>query len=141
MNNVTAYEKLYTNLKNRFTVVNDNCEYSLGDYMLLKAGEKKKEASNLPAVRTNSSNEKAVTAFFRYVNDKLTVKAPPVKDKIIRTFPFRTSIAALLSALLVCTLVVSYGSITTNTASTPVQATIEVNEAENEMYETNFEVK
>ena len=41
MNTVNAYEALYTNMKNRFTVVNDNSEYSLGEYMLMKAGKKK----------------------------------------------------------------------------------------------------
>ena len=73
---MNVYENLYENMKNRFTVVDNNEEYTLGEIMLIKAG-KKKEASNLPAVRTVSSTEKAITAFFSYVNDKLTLKAPP----------------------------------------------------------------
>lgn len=127
MNTVNAYEKLYNNMKNRFTVINDNCEYTLGEYMLMKAG-KKKEISNLPAVN-NASNEKAVTAFFKYVNDKLTVKAPPVKDKTIKSFPFRTSAAALLSAVVTCTLVLSFGSITMRNAGNTPPATVEVTES------------
>lgn len=127
MNTVNAYENLYNNMKNRFTVINESCEYTLGDYMLMKAG-KKKEKSNLPAVN-NSSNEKAITAFFKYVNDKLTVKAPPVKDKTIRKFPFRTSAAALLSAVVTCTLVLSFGSITMRNAGNTTPATVEVTES------------
>ena len=108
---MNVYENLYENMKNRFTVVNDNCEYTLGEYMLARAGMKK-EKSNLPAVRTASANDKAVVAFFRYVNDKLTLKAPPVKDKTIKRFPLRTSAAAVLSAIVACTLVISYGAAT-----------------------------
>lgn len=105
MNTVNAYEALYTNMKNRFTVVNDNSEYSLGEYMLMKAG-KKKENSNLPVAKSCSSNAPVISAFFKYVNDKLTVKKPPVKDKIIKKFPFRTSVAALMSAVVACTLLI-----------------------------------
>ena len=54
---MNAYENLYENMKNRFTVVNDNCEYTRGEYMLMKAGMKK-EASNLPAERTSSAVNK-----------------------------------------------------------------------------------
>ena len=125
MNTVNAYEALYTNMKNRFTVVNDNSEYTLGEYMLMKAG-KKKETSNLPAARSCESNSTAITAFFRYVNDKLTVKKPPVKDKIIKKFPFRTSVAALMSAVVACTLLVTYGTVSirsvTNDTPTTVQS-------------------
>ena len=126
MNTTNAYENLYNNMKNRFTVVSDNCEYTLGDYMLMKAG-KRKAQSNLPAVN-NASNEKAITAFFKYVNDKLAVKAPPVKDKTIRRFPFRTSAAALLSAVVTCTLVLSFGSVTMRNAGGAQPATVELAE-------------
>ena len=126
MNTTDAYENLYNNLKNRFTVVSDNCEYTLGDYMLMKAG-KKKAQSNLPAVN-NASNEKAITAFFKYVNEKLAVKEPPVKDKTIRRFPFRTSAAALLSAVITCTLVLSFGSVTMRSATNNQPATVELTE-------------
>lgn len=129
MNTVNAYENLYVNTKNRFTVVNDNCEYTLGEYMLMKAGAKK-EKSNLPAARTNASNQTAITAFFKYVNDKLTVKKPPVKDKTIKSFPFRTSAAAFLSAIVACTLVISYGAITMRSVNSTVPTTVDVAEAD-----------
>jgi hypothetical protein len=103
----SVYETLYCNIKDRFTVVNNNCEYTLGDYMRMKAGAKSKK-NNLPVA--NSVKPAPITAFFKYVNDKLALKAPPVKDKTIRAFPFRTSIAALCSAILACTVIFSYGT-------------------------------
>ena len=125
MNTVNTYENLYSNMKNRFTVSNDNCEYTLGEYMLMKAGAKK-EKSNLPAASANTSNKAAIAAFFKYVNDKLTVKKPPVKDKTIKSFPFRTSLAALLSAIVACTLVFSYGSVTMKGATNTMPTTVDV---------------
>lgn len=124
MNTANVYENLYNNMKNRFTVVNDNCEYTLGEYMLMKAGQKK--TSNLPAVRNSVSNQKPITAFFKYVNDKLTLKAPPAKDKTIKKFPFRTSAAAVLSAVVACTLAISYGAATLRGNGTITPPTVEV---------------
>lgn len=121
---MNAYDKLYTNMKNRFTVVNDNSEYTLGDYMLMKAGIKKENTSILPAMR-NSSNQTAITAFFSYISDKLTVKEPPVRDKTIRKFPLRTSAAALLSAVVACTLFISYGTVTMRSVKNTAPASID----------------
>ena len=128
---MNVYENLYENMKNRFTVVNDNCEYTLGEYMLAKAGVKK-EKSNLPAVRNNSGGEKTVVAFVKYVNDKLTLKAAPIKDKTIKRFPFRTSLAAVLSAIVACTLVISYGAATLRGTSNNLPATVEYTESSSE---------
>ena len=125
---MNAYDKLYTDMKNRFTVVNNNQEYSLGDYMLMKAGSKKQSTSNLPAVRSSVSNQAAVTTFFRYVNDKLTVKNPPAKDKTIRAFPFRTSCAAFLSAILACSVVITFGLVGNTKGNTVVPSTVEATE-------------
>lgn len=103
------YDKLYENIKNRFTVVNDNAEYTLGDYMLMKAS-KKKEESLLPVAQrsTAGKGERAVAMFVSYVNDKLLIKEPPVKDKTIRAFPFRASASAFLSAVVACTFMLSF---------------------------------
>lgn len=136
MNTVNAYEALYTNMKNRFTVVNDNSEYSLGEYMLMKAG-KKKEKSNLPVANNCTSNLPAISSFFRYVNDKLTVKKPPVKDKIIKKFPFRTSVAALMSAVVACTLLITYGTVSLRSINQNSPATVQT-EAEETNNETNY---
>ena len=131
MNTVNAYETLYTNMKNRFTVVNDNCEYSLGEYMLMRAG-KKKESSNLPAARSCASSSTAISAFFKYVNDKLTVKKPPVKDKIIKKFPLRTSFAALMSAVVACTLLVTYGTVSIRSVTNDTPTTVHTEPSDTE---------
>ncbi len=108
VNNV--YDNLHNNIKNRFTVEDESGkEYTLCDYMLMKANEKK-ETANLP-VQVVNRNMSTVNAIINYVNDKLTVKAPPVKDKTIKSFPFRTSISAFLCSALMCTLVFAYGLI------------------------------
>ena len=118
---MNAYEKLYRNTKSQFTIVNDNKEYTLGELMLIKAG-KKKESSILPVSATISNSTRAVSAFFTYVNDKLTVKNPPAKDRTIKKFPLRTSLAAFLSALVVCTFVLSFGLLSGKNIITPATA-------------------
>ena len=104
-------------MKNKFTVVNENCEYTLGEYMSMKANAKSAEASNLPAVR-NANQNHSIAAIFSYVNDKLAVKKPPVRDKVMRRFPFRTSAAAFLSAIVACALMLSYGIFALNSSYT-----------------------
>ena len=113
MNNIT-YDQLYNSMVKKFTVEKDNQDYKLGEYMLMKARAKKEAAmvavseksSNLPIIRTKSNASGAIVAAFTYVNDKLTVKEAPIRDKTIRSFPLRTSLTAFCSALVVCGLVV-----------------------------------
>ncbi len=106
------YDSLYENMKNRFTVVNENSEYTLGEYMLMKATQKKTEASLPVAQRSNAGKgERAVAMLVSFVNDKLTIKQPPVKDKTIRAFPFRASASALLSAIVACSFILCFGVI------------------------------
>ena len=59
--------------------------------------------------RYKSNDNHAITAVFSYVNDKLTVKKAPEKDKTMRAFPFRTSAAAFVSAVVACTFIFSFG--------------------------------
>lgn len=107
MNSTMTYEMLYSNMVKKFTVEKDNTDYKLGEYMLMKAdASKAAESSNLPVASHVASQTKAISAFFSYVSDKLTVKEAPVRDKTIRSFPFRTSIAAFCSALVMCAMVV-----------------------------------
>ena len=104
------YDALYENLKNRFTVVNNGSEYTLGDFMLMKAAKKQAEtvaSKNLP-VQTQSKGERAVAQIVSFVTDKLTIKNPPAKDKTIRAFPFRTSMSAFLSAVVTCSFVLCF---------------------------------
>ncbi len=110
MNSTMSYEMLYNNMVKKFTIEKDNKDYNLGDFMLMKAKAKKNAMiasadAKLPVVRDGKAN--AITTVFSYVNDKLTVKQAPVRNKTIRSFPFRTSITAFCSALVVCALAVS----------------------------------
>ena len=67
MNN---YDKLYNNMKQRFTVSNENEEYSIGEYMLMKADVKKTDAALPVAMRSTATNtERAVANIVTYVND------------------------------------------------------------------------
>ena len=109
-------------MKTRFTVVSENSEYSLGEYMLAKAG-KKKESTTLPIATATLRQPSAVVSFLNYINDKLMVKEAPQKDKVMRAFPFRTAAAALLSALLVCTFAITYGVASVNASVSDDNAT------------------
>ena len=130
---MNVYENLYENMKDRFTVINSGAEYTLGEIMLIKAG-KKKEGSNLPALRTNKTSENnAIVTFFSYVNDKLTLKVPPAKDKTLKRFPLRTSLSAMLSAIVACSLVISYGAATLRTTNESLPATVEYSDSTEEL--------
>ena len=94
-------------MKNKFTVVNDNCEYTLGAYMTMKAHEKAKDSA-LPVASTQKQAGPLVSVI-SFINDKLTVKAPPAKDKTIKAFPIRASFSAALSSIALCTFVLSFG--------------------------------
>jgi hypothetical protein len=134
MTSQNVYENLYNSMKDGLTVVSKDGEYCLGDYMLMKA-EKHREATTLPVSAANAKDDRAISAFFTYVNDKLTIKAPPVKDKTIRRFPLRTSLSAVLSALVACTLVLSYGATVLRANEASTASTVEVVDAESESEE------
>lgn len=102
------YDALYTNLKNRFTVIHDGKECTVGDFMLMKAGKAAK-SSNLPVVTVADRTGTTLATIAHFVEDKLTVKNPPVKDRTIRRFPLKTSASALLSSVAACALVMSCG--------------------------------
>jgi len=104
MNSYNVYEKLYADTKSAFTIVKNDKQYSLGEYMLMKAGKK-----NLPAERTQNTGRNIVSSSFSYIKEKLTVKNPPHKDRTIRRFPLRTTASALLSAVVICSMVLSFG--------------------------------
>lgn len=126
MTAVNAYEKLYTNMKNKFTVVSNDCEYTLGEYMSMKA-EAKENKTNLPAVSSKNDTH-SISAIFSYVNDKLTVKKAPVKDKTMRAFPFRTTLASIFSAAVACAFIFSFGVFSMNSANS-MPSTVEADES------------
>ena len=104
------YDQLLNNMKNRFTVDNDGKDCTLGEFMLSKANEKKEQTALVIAKNAAvvAKGERAALALVSYVNDKLTIKAPPVKDKTIKAFPFRASASAFLSASIACAFIFSF---------------------------------
>ena len=62
----------------------------------------------VPLPATASRGERAVASIVSFVNDKLTIKKPPVKDKTIRAFPFRSSMSAFLSAVAACSFLICF---------------------------------
>ena len=122
------YEKLYDNMKNRFTVACDNSEYTLGEYMLMKADAKKADAALPVALRSSATKgEVAVASVASFVTDMLTIKEAPAKDKTIKAFPFRASASAFLSAAVACAFLLSFAliGIKATGINEPVQASIE----------------
>ena len=106
------YERLYDNMRSRFTVSSEDSEYTLGEYMLMKADVKQTDAALPVAMRsTATKSELAVASLATFVNDKLTIKAVPEKDKTIRAFPLRASASAFLSASVACAFILSFALI------------------------------
>ena len=84
---------------------------------------------------TATKTERAVANVVSYINDKLTIKEPPVKDKTIRAFPFRASASALLSAVVACAFMLSFivvGArlLNTNTEVTEVSLSEDIDQYE-----------
>ncbi|MBR5144436.1 MAG: hypothetical protein IKW53_05240 [Clostridia bacterium] len=140
MTNTTSnYDRLYENMKQRFTVSADNTEYTLGEFMLMKAGNQKTESSSsLPvAVKTAvTKSEMAVSNIVTFVDDKLIIKQEPVKDKTIKSFPLRASASAFFTAAVACAFILSFALIGAKALSTPhttneqARESIELNVAE-----------
>ena len=128
---INQYDALYTNLKNQFTVIYNGTECTVGDFMRMKAN--KKSDSSLP-IATGARNA-SIATIVEYVNDKLTVKNAPVKDKTIKRFPLRTSASALLSATAACALVLSCGIFSLTGAKNLNNSSFT---AENTSYSENF---
>ena len=124
-----SYDKLYENMRQRFTVSQNNAEYTIGEYMLMKADVKKAEDAALPvAVMTAvSKSEMAVSGIVSFVDDKLTIKQHPVKDKTIKSFPFRASASAFLTASVACAFLLSFVLIGAKTLSTSAPAANDIN--------------
>jgi len=131
----SVYEKLYVNMKNSYTIVEGSETYSLGSYMTMKANAKEEVDNAMLPVIKSKGEARPMAAFFSYVNDKLTVKKEPVKDKTIRAFPFRTSLASLVCALLVCALILSYGVFTFDSSS-DMPSTVEAGDVPAQSVET-----
>ena len=128
---MNQYDALYTNLKNQFTVIYNGTECTVGDFMLMKAN--KRSESSLPIATT--ARNTSIATIVEYVNDKLTVKNAPIKDKTMKSFPFRTSMSALLSATAACALVLSCGIFSLSGANNLTNSTFT---ADNSSYTENI---
>jgi hypothetical protein len=117
-------------MKQRFTVSQNDTAYTLGEYMLMKADGKKSENTALPVA---VMSEVAVTNIVSFVDDKLTIKQAPVKDKTIRAFPFRASASAFLTASVACAFLLSFVLIGAKSMAnqTPVANDVVITESEN----------
>ncbi len=121
---VNPYDSLYTSLKDKFTVVNGGCEYTVGDYMLMKAGKAKQEET---ALAVTVSENRVVANVISFVNERLTARTPAKKERTIKSFPLRTSMSAILSAVAASALVISCGifSLVGKTTTVPFSASSE----------------
>ena len=126
------YDKLYENMKQRFTISQDDNNYTIGEYMLMKANSQKADSTSLPvAVKTAvTRSEVAMTNIVSFVDDKLTIKQAPVKDKTIKAFPFRASASAFLTASVACAFVLSFVLIGAKALSAPTPAANDANAPE-----------
>ncbi len=144
MTQMNNYDRLYENMKQRFTVSADNTEYTLGEYMLMKAESKKAETtSNLPvAVHTAvTRSEMAMSNIVSFVDEKLTIKQAPVKDKTIKSFPLRASASAFLTAAVACAFILSFALIGVKALSAPTNSTVETSsQQENDLEKRNEKV-
>ena len=104
----------------------------------MKAKEKH-GTSNLPAT-LESTRPMALQSILSYVSKKLTLKELPAPEKTIKAFPLRTAFSALCSALLICTLMFSFGALsgimpTSGEGGGYIAAAEENSPEENEEYE------
>lgn len=125
-----AYEKLYDSMKNKFTLIKNNNEYTLGEYMREKAAafEKSEDDSRITTP----------SAIISYVSEKLNAKR---EKKSGRVFPVRSLASACLSLLVVSTLVLSFGFFRSNEGTAPLYESSE-NAGESVEFDTlNAEIK
>ena len=138
------YDKLYENMKQRFTISQNDADYTIGEYMLMKADVKKTEKAALPvAVQTAvTRSEMAMTNIVSFVDDKLTIKQAPIKDKTIKSFPFRASASAFLTASVACAFVLSFALIGARALTTSPPAandSVEQNEGDTNVSYVDFD--
>lgn len=141
MNQTMTYDKLYSNMVKNFTVEKDNTDYTLGDYMLMKAQAKRNAmtVASGTSLAISGSRSTSISTVFSYVGEKLKVKKAPVRDKTIRKFPLRASLSALCSATIVCALVVCCAVFGLSSSKTGTENIVSVTESDAEIEQTVIE--
>ncbi len=128
MQYANAYEKLYQNMKTKFTVVKNNNEYTLGEYMSLKS-----ESAIVKRDEKSKAEQNAVS-FFNYLKGKITAKR---ENRERSAFPLRTLASSCLSAMVVCALLLSFGAFTSKNDA-PVSEIIDSLDTESETLNYEF---
>ena len=123
-----SYDTLYDNLRNKFTVVYEGCECTLGDYMLIKAGKRQAPGTAMPTPSVGKAG--AITDIVDYVATQFTVKNAPAREKTIKRFPLRSSLSAMFTAAAACALVFSFGIFTLNNSNALSPYTADSSEVE-----------
>lgn len=133
MNSYNVYEKLYADTKATFTIVKNDKQYSLGEYMRMKAGNKLNSSAK--------STGNIVTSSFSYLKEKFAAKKASAKNGTMKKFPMRTAASALLSAVIVCSLVLSLGVFSGKNINSeaPIIVEPESSEASTETYTELYE--
>jgi hypothetical protein len=113
-----AYERLYDVMKTSFTVIKNNNEYTLGEYMAQKAEK---------AIEKANQKENSVALAIR------SALNPEIKEKKRSSqhqFPLKTLASACLSVMVVCSLLLSFGLFTKGSAESVPEIVESVDENE-----------
>lgn len=127
---VNSYDKLYNNMKQRFSVSIEDEKYTLGEYILMKADGRRAEDALPVAANTAEvvKNEPEVANFVSYVTNKLQTK--PAKERSMKKFPFRATASAFLTAAVACAFIFSFTLIGSKSLDTDPTVASEVSSAE-----------
>lgn len=127
-----SYEKLYENMKNKFTIVKNNKEYTLGEYMTMKIDVAQKTAKN-----DEKSNAKhTVSSFLSYISTKITER----KERGPQAFPVRSLASACLSLFVVCALVFSFSAISVPNDDAAISVNIEDGEQDDNKQTLEYDI-
>ena len=127
-----SYEKLYENMKNKFTIIKNNNEYTLGEYMNMKIEIAQKSDKN-----DEKNNAKhSVSSFLSYISSKIS----KIKERGLQEFPVRSLASACLSIFVVCALVFSFSavSVPNDDSAIPVSMEDDKNDDSKQTLEYDF---
>lgn len=129
MEYANAYDKLYNNMKNKFTVVKNDTEYTLGEYMALKA----ENALN----KRNANNETRITStLFAYLGEKMNASG----TNRSHAFPLKSLASACLCLMVVSALFFSFGKVIANDQTEDMIGIVETTDELNDYDTLNHEI-
>lgn len=116
MEYANAYEKLYDKMKTKFTVIKNNNEYTLGEYMAMKS------QSALARKNEEKPNTRTPSSFLAYLGEKMAARSQSREN---HAFPLKTLASACLSLMVVSALVFSFGAVSSKGDTSPVTEIVE----------------